>query len=255
MRRASGLGFLLCGALGFWLSCDSLWGGLVKNNPDNCFVNTSSCSADEFCSAATERCTPNSQSCVQNPGICAADQTCNPTGQLCVSKLLLTQVTPAMGPDIGGARITITGDFFKPGISAYFDDHPAGNLILAGPTSLSVDLPPRPRYAGPASVKLVQLDGATVSSLSLFSYFLGSPDFSSFKTVSDVIGGSVLTADFNSDGRQDLVAAQDTTLYVSLGKVNERRRNAALRSCSHFGHGLPTACADWRIASQNVVRL
>ena len=219
MRRDSALGFLLCTGLGLWFGCDSLWGGLAKDNPANCVVSLNSCPTDEFCSPDTERCTPNSQSCVQNPGLCMADQSCDANSQRCMSKLVLTQVMPILGPDGGGTRLTITGNYFRPGINVYIDNNQATNLTLQGPTSLSVDLPAHLRHSGPANVKLVQSDGTTVSNLSLFSYYLGSLDLSSYKTLQGVLGDSILTADFNNDGFADVATAQDTTVYVSLGNV------------------------------------
>lgn len=180
-KRLSHMGlalFLLAG-------CHDLWRGNLSDNPDNC---------------------------IQVPGACTELEFCNPHTEVCESRLDLTAVSPARGPSSGGLPLTITGRSFIPGTRVSFGMPAvaADALVLDSDTQLRATLPPLPGACGPVPITAERPDGFSVTRRDLFSYFVGAVTFAAAKPLALASPSNesvhLLTADFNRDGKADLVA-------------------------------------------------
>src|SRR4051812_11052146 len=99
-------------------SCESLFGGFVADNPDNC---------------------------VRNPALCPApDQACNAVTKECEPALILSLVDPPGGSNVGGELLTLSGQRFVAGMTINIDGVPADQVTFVGDQQLTVRSPPRP---------------------------------------------------------------------------------------------------------------
>lgn len=178
---------------GFWAGCDSLWTPFSMNDPANCF---------------------------QNPGLCQSGQVCSPRREVCEPALLLTRVTPPIGPSTGGTLMRIEGQEFTAGMTVTFQGVPAAEVKLVSPTQLQAILPAMPGARGYVAVTVAQPGEQTASRSDLFAYHPGTVSFDPASSLATGNGPQIVAvADFNLDRHLDLATVNfgSSTVSVHLG--------------------------------------
>ena len=198
---------------GFWAGCDSLWTPFAVDDPANCF---------------------------QNPGLCQSGQVCSPRREVCEPALLLTRVTPPIGPSTGGTLMRIEGQEFTAGMTVTFQGVPAAEVKLVSPTQLQAILPAIAGARGYVAVTVAQPGEQTASRSDLFAYHPGTVSFDPASNLATGNGPQIVAvADFNLDRHLDLATANFGSSTVSLHLGNGDGSFAAPQS---FASG---AVANW----------
>lgn len=131
----------------------------------------------------------------------------------------LLSVSPASGPTTGGTQLVITGENLVDGEQIFVGGAIATNVQVISPTELHVTLPARPGFFGPAVVLLNHPESQTAGRSDLFSYYAGT-----IALQTRAPGGGVCQpiaariADFDGDGRKDLLAGCNNTGLLSLAR-------------------------------------
>ena len=173
-------------------SCGSLFSGFSTDNPDNCVRNT------ELCQAPA--------------------QACNPLTKLCEPAVMLTDVQPPGGTNLGGEMVTLTGDHFVAGMAVMIDGEPATAVTVSGAQQLTAITPPRPGRQGPVAIELVHPEGQRLQRDKLFRYY-GEVSLQQMCFQGPSGPRIVVAADFNGDRKTDLVVAgfSQVRTYLSSG--------------------------------------
>jgi len=135
----------------------------------------------------------------------------------------LTNVSPATGSRAGGTSVTLTGTNFTGATVVTFDGEPATNIIVVNATTITCTTPAG--QIGTASV-LVTTPSGTVSSSTLFSYFL-PPSFASISPPGGVLAGGTpvtikgggfvapMTVTFGGVAATEVTVVNSTTLTAT----------------------------------------
>jgi hypothetical protein len=91
-------------------------------------------------------------------------------------------VSPGRGPAAGGARVTVTGSNFRPGVQVFFGGIPSSDARFINSTSLDVLIPVN--LPGSALVLVVNSDGTNGVSASGFVYEAAPPTISNVSPLS-----------------------------------------------------------------------
>ena len=84
----------------------------------------------------------------------------------------VTEITPAVGPQKGGARVTIRGRGFVGKVSVHFGDRPARSVRVVSPSEVSVVVPPG---SGASFVTISAAGGSSTTGGRARYIFLGLP--------------------------------------------------------------------------------
>lgn len=166
---------------------------------------------------------PNPNNCINDPSICAQGQTCDTETGLCAqdqSALVVTAVSPPAGINSMATPVTITGRNFHAGVTVTVAGDPCAAVTVVSATQLTCIVQPKPASCGKQDVVVKNSDGQTMGiGAKLFTYRSASP----FGTRIPIPGSgpqvSVVTADFNSDGRLDLagISSGGVTAWLGVG--------------------------------------
>lgn len=172
------------------VSCDSLFGGLAKGNPESCVVTPSICNPDtEVCNTATRDCEP---------------------------ALRVESITPSAAPFDTEVNVTVTGKNFVPNMQLFVDGQPATSLVLQSDTQLNALFPASSRTKAPVPIELVTPTTQRLRVDGMFHYFPW-PQFA--QPVNQPFDGYqkfIRSGDFNGDGRPDLAVAADFTSGIGI---------------------------------------
>ena len=172
------------------VSCDSLFGGLAKGNPESCVVTPSICNPDtEVCNTATRDCEP---------------------------ALRVESITPSAAPFDTEVNVTVTGKNFVPNMQLFVDGQPATSLVLQSDTQLNSLFPASSRTKASVPIELVTPTTQRLRVDGMFHYFPW-PQFA--QPVNQPFDGYqkfIRSGDFNGDGRPDLAVASDFTSGIGI---------------------------------------
>lgn len=135
----------------------------------------------------------------------------------------LLSVTPSVGPNTGGIKLTLRGTDFVAGIKVRIggtDTQPT----LSSDQELTAALPARPATVGPVPIELLYPDGFVRKRSDLFSYYSDALDFQAIRALSfgstlSAISSAVV-ADFDKNGRKDVavLSPNDGRLLVVMNQ-------------------------------------
>ncbi len=132
----------------------------------------------------------------------------------------IVAVSPSKGPTTGGVTLRLTGSGFVAGLTAKVDGIAAMGVTRTSATEVTFILPPNPGAIGTASIALTNPDGTSTSNTNLFSYYTDTLAFAPARGLATgAVPFSLVTADFNRDGKPDLAVAAyaDSVVDVLLG--------------------------------------
>lgn len=171
-------------------SCDALFGGLAKGNPESCVATPSICNADtEICNAVTRECEP---------------------------ALRIDSISPSAAPYDTAVSVTLTGKNFVPDMQFLIDGKPATSVVFQSDTSLTATVPASSGNKALVPGELITPTMQRLRREGLFHYFPW-PQFSipSNQPLSGFIK-TVRSGDVNGDGRPDIVVAADNSAGVAI---------------------------------------
>lgn len=187
---------LLACAVTSLASCDSLFGGLAKGNPESCVATPSICKAEEeICNSATRECEP---------------------------ALRIDSVSPSAVPYDTEATVTITGKNFVPDMTLNVGGKPAKSVMLVSSTQMTAVFPASNGNKAKVPLELTTPTTQRLERNGLFHYFPW-PSFA--PAANQPLNGTLKNArpaDVNGDGRTDLVIAADSGngLALFLGQAD-----------------------------------
>ncbi len=159
-------------------------------------------------------------SCVDHPEICSSGQSCNPLSQACepapAATLVLTGISPALGPTSGGVTLELSGQRFLAGATVSIDGVAATQVSVMSETQLVATLPARPGAHGLVPVVVQNPNGQEASRSDLFAYFAGWLAFPEPRFPVGTNPFSVTVGDFNADGKADLAVANSGSGNVGV---------------------------------------
>lgn len=211
---------LLCGPT--LLSCEAIWGGLSRDNHENCVLFPGNCDGrTQYCSPELERCQLLGPPCSsQLASVCAVtgpDRICYPSLGRCATNILLEAINPSAGPESGGVPITLAGQYFRAGMRVHFDGQLANIVEIVSPNKAVVTLPPTTIGPHKASVRVEQADGGFDERTDLFSYGQMPLQFIPQSITVAYYGDEIEVIDTNRDFDPDLIVQQDTRLTTARG--------------------------------------
>lgn len=160
-------------------SCESLYGGFGVDNPGNCVVNSALCQAP--------------------------DQACNPVTRECEPAIVISAIDPPVSSVLGGELATLTGQRFTPELRVRVGGREVTSLSVSSDRSLSFVLPAGASPAGRASIELSHPAGQTQRRDDLFRYYEDVQLMAGQPVTLPFTAKYARVADFNADGRQDIV--------------------------------------------------
>lgn len=186
---------LLCTLFGS-ASCEALFGGLSKGNPE---------------------------SCVATPDLCQTpDEVCNSETRACEPALRIDSLTPSAAPYGQTTAVTVTGKNFVANMTLHFADQAATIQSLVSESQLAVTAPASSGSTAPVTLDLVSPSSQRLRVEGMFHYFpwpmFGTPAVHNIpSTIKTIRSG-----DINQDGRPDLVLTGDSAVPVSVffGQAN-----------------------------------
>ncbi len=187
---------LLASAVLFGTSCDALFGGLTKANPESCVATPTLCKAEEeICNSATRECEP---------------------------ALHIDSISPIAAPYDTEVTVTITGRNFVPDMTLTVAGRPAKSLTLVSPTQLTALLPASSGNKAKVPLALTTPTTQRFEKSDLFHYFPW-PTFAApaLQPLSGLIKNA-RAGDVNGDGRPDVVVAADngSSVLLFLGQAD-----------------------------------
>lgn len=160
-------------------SCESLYGGFGVDNPGNCVVNSALCQAP--------------------------DQACNPVTRECEPAIVITDIDPPVASVQGGELVQLGGQRFTPELRVRVGGREVTSLRVSSDRILSFVLPPGTSPAGPASIEVSHPAGQTQRRDDLFRYYEDVQLMAGQPVALPFSPKYARVADFNADGRQDIV--------------------------------------------------
>lgn len=130
----------------------------------------------------------------------------------------VTQATPGVVANTGGTTVTLTGENFKPGATVTIEGASA-NAVFNSATSLTVTVPAKAAFCGPASVSVQNPDGKSGSATNLLRYKSSQFGFLAAKTSTGnslTAPRNLVLADFNADKKIDALVSLMTAGNVGF---------------------------------------
>ncbi|OME91632.1 MULTISPECIES: IPT/TIG domain-containing protein [Paenibacillus] len=138
---------------------------------------------------------------------------------------IITSITPANGPLVGGTIVSIKGQYFMSGLTVKFGDKTAPLFYYYGPDQISVKSPIGAE-AGPVDVTLTNPDGTTVTVTGGFTYDAPpstDPEIVSISPDNGVVtGGNTIYVNGKNfkNGMKVVIGSKDaSTSYISATQL------------------------------------
>ncbi len=131
----------------------------------------------------------------------------------------ITAISPPLASNLGGTSLTITGSSFAPGVQVFIGGQPAAYAYAVSSTQISVSSTNVPAATGPVAVKVVNPDGRQSERSDVLTLFNDNLSLIALRNALSLSGMQVAAvADFNGDGKQDLVLTDSSRVRVLFGR-------------------------------------
>lgn len=168
-----------------------------------CSLGTSGCDA-KFWQSYSQA---NPDDCVTSGSACAAGMACSQSSHICELIPDVTAIAPTLASGAGGIRVQAHGQNFGADTGLWFGQSPgaaATDVSILSDKLLEATLPANPGASWAVPVT-VGTPGASTTRSGLFSYYARSISYQSEEVMQVSGAESIAAADFNQDGRMDVV--------------------------------------------------
>ena len=131
----------------------------------------------------------------------------------------ITAVSPPLASNLGGTSLTITGTSFQPGVQVFIGGQPATYTYAMSSTQILASSVSAPTATGPVAVKVVNPDGRQSERSDVLTLFNDNLSLVALRSAISLSGMQLAAvADFNGDGKQDLVLTDSSRVRTLFGR-------------------------------------
>ena len=203
------------------IGCGLLYKPYEGPNQNHCANNRSLCSESQQCDLSTGLCFNANVDLAMMPQpdqAAAVDMTAEADLTPALPAPIVTSVSPQGGMNSASTFITVTGSNFRAGAVASVGGQPCANAAVISATQITCTVPPKALTCGRQDVVVTHPDDLkSGTGVKLFTYRSSIPFASPSMIMTGNRPGNLITADFNNDGKLDLV-----NLLEGLNQVEVR---------------------------------